>query len=115
MKITEQYSVNDGDYTDNSPYECIQYMIEDDISKEHIIGYKLNIYKLERCIDDKTIDLMKDVLNSKCEWRFDDMGYLEEDLKDIWQKFREPEMFYDSGEYHIITEEEYNEVLKDLL
>ena len=114
MEIKEQYSVNVGDYIDYSPYECIQYMIEDDWEKEDIIGYKLNIYKLERCVDEKTIELMQDIIYNRCEDRFDDMDYLEEELAYIWQKFREPKMFYDSDEYHTITEEEYNEVLKDL-
>lgn len=114
MEITEQYSFNDGEYTDYSPYEVIQYMIEQEMEKERIVGDKLSIWKLERCIDEKTIDLMKNILHNRCDDRFDDMEYLEEKLADIWQKFREPKMFYDCGDYYVITEEDYNEVIKDL-
>ena len=110
----EQYSVNGGEYIDYSPYECIQYMIEDDTPKEHIVGYKLNIYKLERCIDEKTIDLMKDILYNRCEDRFDERGWLDGNLTRIWEKFEALQMFYDSGEYYTITEEDYQEVAKDL-
>jgi hypothetical protein len=112
--MTEQYSVNDGEYIDSSPYECIQYMIEQDMEKEHIIGGKLNILKLEQCIPEKAIDKMKDIVYGNYDDRFDENEYLENKLAEIWDKFKELEMFYDSGEYHTITEEEYNEVLKNL-
>lgn len=114
MEIKEQYSVNDGDYTDFSPYECIQYMIEDDWEKEHIIGYKLNILRLEQCIPEKAIDKMKDIVYDGCEDRFDEQDWLSDKLGEIWDKFKTLKMFYDSGEYYTITEEDYNEVIKDL-
>lgn len=114
MDLIEQYSVNDGDYTDYSPYECIQYMIENDYEKEHIIGYKLNILKLEQCIDDKTLDLMQDILHNRCDDRCDEKDWLSDKLGEIWDKFKELKMFYDCGDYYIITEEDYNEVIKDL-
>jgi len=112
--MEEQYSVNDGEYTDYSPYECIQYMIEDDTPKEHIVGYKLNIYKLERCIDEKTIEKMQDILYNRCEDRFDEGDWLSNRLENIWKQFDKLQMFYDSGEYYTITEEDYQEVVKDL-
>lgn len=114
MEITEQYSVNDGDYTDYSPYECIQYMIEDDWEKEHIIGYKLNILKLEQCIPEKIIDYFKDIIYGNYEDRFDDRDWLSDELVKIWDKFKTLKMFYDCGDYYVITEEDYEEVIKDL-
>jgi len=114
MEIEEQYSVNDGEYVDYSPYECIQYMIEQDMEKEHIIGDKLNILKLEQCIPEKAVYKMKDMVYGNYEDRFDENDWLSDKLGEIWDKFKELKMFYDSGEYHVITEEEYNEVLKDL-
>lgn len=112
MKITEQYSVNDGEYIDNSVYECIQYMIEDDIPKEHIVGYKLVVLELEKCIDDKTMMLMRNTLYDRCEDRFDDGDWLDNKLDKIWSQFEDLEMFYDSGKYYTITEEDYEEVIK---
>lgn len=114
MEIKEQYSFNDGEYVDYSPYEVIQYMIEQEMEKEHIIGDKLNILKLEQCIPEKAVDKMKDIVYDGCEDRFDENDWLSDKLSEIWDKFKALEMFYDSGEYYIITEEDYNEVIKDL-
>ena len=112
--MTEQYSFNDGEHIDTSPYECIQYMIEQEMSKEHIVGDKLDILKLEKCIPEKVIEAMKDILYSRCEDRFDENDWLDNKLSKAWQEFEKLEMFYDSGKYYTITEEDYEEVIKDL-
>lgn len=114
METTEQYSFNDGEYIDYSPYEVIQYMIEQEMEKEHIIGDKLNILKLEQCIPEKAIDKMKDIVYGNYDDRFDERDWLSDKLGKIWNKFRELKMFYDCGDYYVITEEDYNEVIKDL-
>ena len=112
--MTEQYSFNDGEHIDTSPYECIQYMIEQEMPKEHIVGDKLDILKLEKCIPEKVIEAMKDILYNRCEDRFDENDWLDNKLSKAWQEFEKLEMFYDSGKYYTITEEDYEEVIKDL-
>lgn len=114
MEITEQYSFNEGEYTEYSSYEVVQYMVEQDMTKEHIVGCKLEIIKLEQCIDKKTIKLMENILYNRCEDRFDEQDYLSDKLDNIWKQFEEIKMFYASDEYYTITEEDYNEVIKDL-
>ena len=110
--MKEQYSFNDGEYIDYSPYEVIQYMLDQDMLKEHIIGDKLSILRLEQCIDSKVIEKMQDTLYNRCEDRFDENDWLENKLSKIWKQFEELEMFYDCGEYYTITEEDYDDVVK---
>ena len=126
MKITEQYSVNDGEYIDYSPYECIQCMIEDDTPKEHIVGYKLNILKLEPVLgkDFDLIDLMVIIDNYFGDDRYDEDGSVSKTLEKVFKKhidfetlnkdLEEVSLFYDSGEYYTITEDDYYEVIKNM-
>jgi len=111
MEITEQYSFNEGEYTDYSPYECVQYMIEQDMPKEHIVGCKLEILKLEQCIP---LGKIKEIVYDNYDDRFDEQDYLSDKLENIWKQFEEIKMFYASDEYYTVTEEDYNEVIKDL-
>ena len=126
MKITEQYSVNDGDYIDYSPYECIHYMIEDDTPKEHIVGYKLIILKLEPVLykDFDLSYLMEIIDNQFGDDRYDEDGSISETLEKVFKKhidfktlnkdLEKVSLFYDSGEYYTITEEDYEKAIKDM-
>ena len=109
MEKEEQYSFNCGEYIDPSPQECVQYMVEQGIPREHIIGSKLEVLKLRRCIPEQTIGEMQDLLYDSCEDRFDEGEYLEKELSKVWKSLKDIEMFYPSGEYYTITEEDYEE------
>ena len=125
MEITEQYSVNDGEYTDYSPYECIQYML-DDMDKEDIVGYKLNILKLEPVLyKGFNLSYLMEVIDAQFgDDRYDEDGSISETLEKVFKKhinfetlskdLEKVSLFYDSGEYYTITEDDYEEVVKDM-
>ena len=89
--------------------EVINALIEDELEKEDIIGYVLDIAEKEQAIDDDAIYEMEGVLQNRCEDRFDENEYLENKLKKIFDQFRDIKMYYPSGETYTITEEDYNE------
>jgi hypothetical protein len=84
----EEYSFNDGEYVDDSYQECIDYMLEQDMSKEDIVGTKLNILTLEQCIPENIIVKMQDLLHDSCEHRFDEGGLLGARVKQSLESFK---------------------------
>jgi hypothetical protein len=41
------------------------------------------------------------------------IDYLEQELSAVWKALKSIEMFYPSCEHYIVTEEDYNEAIKD--
>ena len=113
MKTEVQYSFNDGEYMDDSYLECVYYMVEQDMPKEDIVGTRLEILTLAQCIPENIVGKMQDLLHDSCEDRFDYGDYLEQELSKVWKALRGIEMFYPSCEHYIVTEEDYNEAIKD--
>lgn len=90
--------------------EVINYLIDtEELEKEDIIGYKLDIAEKEQAIDEKTISKMQDILHNRCEDRYDSGDYLEDKIREVFDKLKAIEMYYPSGENYIITEEDYND------
>lgn len=95
---------------DNSLWEVINYLIDvEELEKEDIVGFVLDVAEKEQSVDDEIINEMADLLYDRCEDRFDDNEYLENKLKKIFDQFRNIKMYYPSGETYTITEEDYND------
>jgi hypothetical protein len=102
--------IYDDDRFEKDLYEVINYLIEvDELEKEDIIGYKLDIAEKEQAIDEKTISKMEEILHNRCEERYDSGTYLEDRIQEIFDKLKTIEMYYPSGETYTITEEDYND------
>lgn len=105
------YSYNDGETSDESFEEIIAYMIDEEVEPEYIVGTKLDVCKLSRCISDETLSEMGEILYNREEDSFDENDYLENKLTKIWESFKSLEMYYPTGETYTITEEDYNSVI----
>jgi len=110
MKDRDIMYVYNDDKFERALYEVINYLIEvDELEKEDIVGYKLDVAEKEQAIDEKTINKMWDIIQNRCEERYDSGTYLEDKLDKIFEQLKAIQMYYPSGETYTITEEDYND------
>jgi len=90
-------------------YDDIEKTTDMKMHRKKLVGYKLDVAEKEQAIDEKTINKMWDIIQNRCEERYDSGTYLEDKLDKIFEQLKAIQMYYPSGETYTITEEDYND------
>lgn len=110
MKTTSKkyYNYNDGDYIDEEISEIIQYMFEDDIPMEDIIGTTLDVCEQANVYSDKDYLKIQDIIYSEADLYCDE--YFQRQRELIMNTIQSME-YYDSVGKYVITVEDWNDFM----
>jgi len=81
---TKYYNYNDGDYTDEDILEVIQYMVDDDLTMEDIIGKTLEVCEYTSVYSDSDYLKIQDIIYAEADI-FDD-DYFQRERQEIMHK-----------------------------
>lgn len=84
MKNKQYYSYNDGETTDESLWEIIQYMVDDEIKKEDIIGTVLEVCEETSIYSDEDYIKIQNILYEGISLTVDD--YFENEVEAILKR-----------------------------
>jgi len=108
-------------YFESDVYEVIEALFNDDLRKEEIVGYKLDVAEKEPIIyKEVTADFLMELIDSAYgDDRYDEEGeYAPKKIKAVLEKeidftklnaaLKQECMYYPKGETYVITEEDFN-------
>jgi hypothetical protein len=106
------YSYNNGDYVDENILEVVQYMVDDDLCMDDIIGKTLDICEKTNVYSDKDYLKVQEIIYSEADI-FDD-DYFQRERVEIMNKIESMKYFDTVGKY-TITPEDWNDFMGGLI
>lgn len=106
--MKKYYNYNDGDYIDEDISEIIQYMFEDDIPMEDIIGTTLDVGELTNIYSDKDYLKIQDIIYGEADLYCDEK--FQRQRTEI-MKMIEDMKYLEPVSKYVITEEDWNDFM----
>jgi len=107
--MKQYYSYNDGETTDESLWEIIQYLVDSELAKDEIIGTELDICEPTKVYSDKEYCKIQNILYEGIELMED--TYFEDKIVEILKKIEAVE-YLGCVDRYTITEQDWEDFNK---